>query len=143
MLLLNINIAIASDPNSALIKVRIYSVAPNKLVGVSQLKKEPFTDLHIIDLSVIPEMEAIFNAYINDEKQQLSVAEMKTAVEQLADDRLQKLAAAQLHLFDLQTRYDVMIDDLPIAVIEHQKNFYLYKGNDVYAGFLLWQQSKQ
>ena len=124
------------------LNVHIYSTEPHKLVGVSRLKQEPLT-VRIIDLAIIPKSEALFNTYINNGMPQQSVAEIKALIEQTPRDQLQKLANAQLSLFDLQTRYDVGIEDLPVTIFATNKSFYLYQGNDVYQGFLLWQQLKK
>ena len=124
--------------------VRIYTIKPNEILGISQLKQEPeISDVRVIDLSVIPEMEAVFGAYLGSDINRASVAELKTSIARLPHSQLQALAEAQMNLFDLQTRYDVEIDDLPVVVLGQNKTLYLYKGNDVYQGFLQWQQSKR
>ena len=124
--------------------VRIYNVKPNELIGISRLKQEPsISDVQIIDLSIIPQMEAMFSAHANDKINPKSIAEIKALSAQLPRLQLQRLANAQMAFFDLQTRYDVTIDDLPVVIFEQDKKLYLYKGNDAYQGFLLWQQAKR
>ncbi len=132
------------DTTVASAAVRIYTVKPNEILGISQLKQEPsISDVRVIDLSVIPQMEAVFGAHVGSDMNSTSIAELKALVAQLPSSQLQALAKAQMNLFDLQTRYDVEIDDLPVVVFEQNKTLYLYKGNDVYQGFLRWQQSKR
>ena len=124
--------------------VRIYSVKPIEISGISQLKQEPsISDIRVIDLSVIPEMEAMFGAYVNNEMNDSSIAEIKALSKRLPRIQLQALADAQMNLFDLQARYDIEIDDLPVVVFEQNKTLSLYQGSDVYQGFLRWQQSKR
>ncbi len=132
------------DTISASATVRIYSIKPSEISGISRLKQEPsISDIRVIDLSVIPKMEAVFGAYANNEMNDSSIAEIKALIARLPRIQLQALADAQMNLFDLQTRYDVEIDDLPVVVFEQNKTRSLYKGNDVYQGFLRWQQSKR
>ena len=134
----------AQDTISASATVRIYSVKPNEISGISRLKQEPsISDIRVVDLSVIPELDAMFGAYANNDMNDSSIAEIKASIARLPRTQLQALADAQMNLFDLQTRYDVEIDDLPVVVFEQNKTLSLYKGNDVYQGFLRWQQSKR
>ena len=131
------------DTTASSVAVRIYTVKPDEILGISRLKQEPaISDVRVIDLSVIPEMEAVFGAHVGSDMNHTSVAELKALIARLPRLQLQALAEAQMNLFDLQTRYDVEIDDLPMVVFEQNKILYLYKGNDVYQGFLRWQQSK-
>ena len=135
---------LAQDTTEASVAVHIYTVKPNEISGISQLKLEPsISDVQVIDLSVIPQMEAMFGAQAGSDLNHTSVAELKALVARLPRSQLQALAEAQMNLFDLQTRYDVEIDDLPVVVFEHNRTLYLYKGHDVYQGFLRWQQSKR
>ena len=140
--LIGTSIAIAQNTISETVRIHIYSTEPHKLVGLSRLKQAAVFDVQIIDLSVISETQAVFNTYISDDMKKLSVAEIKASVERLPRDRLQQLADAQLALFNLQTRYDITLDDLPIVIFASGQSAHIYKGNDVYAGFLLWQQSR-
>ena len=139
------DIAHASPQNTpAALSVKIYSIEPTELFGVSRLKQVPLiSDMQIIDLSIVPQMEAMFSAHVNDTINQQSIEKIKSLSVQLPRLQLQKLADAHTSLFDLRMRYDVAIDDLPIVIFEQDKNFYLYKGNDAYQGFLLWQKSKK
>ena len=132
------------DTSAASASVRIYTVKPNQISGISRLKQEPsISDVRVIDLSVIPRMEAMFGAHVGSDMNSTSVAELKALIARLPRSQLQTLAEAQMNFFDLQTRYDVEIDDLPVVVFAQNTTLYLYKGNDVYRGFLLWQQSKR
>ena len=132
------------DTTASSVAVRIYTVKPSQIFGISRLKQEPsISDVRVIDLSVIPQMEAVFGAHVGSDINRASVDELRALVARLPRSRLQALAEAQMNLFDLQTRYDVEIDDLPMVVFEQSKILYLYKGNDVYQGFLRWQQSKR
>ena len=135
---------LVQDTTASSAAVRIYSVKPDEILGISQLKQEPeISDVRVIDLSVIPEMEATFGAHAGSDMNSTSVAELRALIARLPRSQLQALAKAQMNLFDLQTRYDVEIDDLPVVVFEQNKTLYLYKGSDVYQGFLRWQQSKR
>ena len=135
---------LVQDTTASSAAVRIYSVKPNQILGISRLKQEPsISDVRVIDLSVIPQMEAVFGAHVGSDVNSTSVAELKVLAARLPRLQLQALAEAQMNLFDLQTHYDVEIDDLPVVVFEQNKTLYLYKGNDVYQGFLIWQQSKR
>jgi len=98
-------------------------------------------------------MEAMFSVYADDiAKQQdsaqqqatpQSIAELKAYSEKLPRAQLQRLAQAQLEFFEIQTKYGIRLEDLPLIVYRHNDRDYLYKGNDAYHGFLLWQQSKR
>ncbi len=135
---------LVQDTTASSAAVRIYSVKPDEILGISRLKQEPeISDVRVIDLSMIPEMEAMLGAHVGSDINSTSVAELKALVARLPRSQLQALAKAQMKLFDLQSRYDVEIDDLPVVVFEQNKTLYLYKGNDVYQGFLRWQQSKK
>ena len=125
-------------------KVRVYSIKPSEIFGISQVKQATsISDVQIIDLSIIPQMEAVFGVHAKDQMNQEAIAKIKALSARLARQQLQRLANAQMSLFDLQTRYDVAIDDLPVVIFEQDKTLYLYKGSNVYQGFLLWQQSKR
>ena len=139
------DIAHASPQNTpAALSVKIYSIEPTELFGVSRLKQVPLiSDVQIIDLSIVPQMEAMFSAHADDMINQQSIDKIKNLSAQLPRQQLQKLADAHTSLFDLRMRYGVAIDDLPIVIFGQDKNFYLYKGNDAYRGFLLWQNSKK
>ena len=135
---------LVQDTTASSAAVRIYTVKPNQILGISQLKQElAISDVRVVDLSVISEMEVVFGAHVGSDINSISVAELKALVARLPRSQLQTLAEAQMNLFDLQTRYDVEINDLPVVVFEQNKTLYLYKGNDVYQGFLRWQQSKR
>lgn len=126
------------------VDVRIYSINPDEIFGISQLKQEPsISDVQIIDLSLIPQIEVIFGAYAGNKMNRESIAEMKALGARLPKSQLQRLAKAQMSFFDLQTRYDITLDDLPVVIFEQDKSLYLYNGNDAYRGFVLWQQSKR
>ena len=139
------DIARASPQNApATLSVKIYSIEPTELLGVSRLKQVPLiSDMQIIDLSIVPQMEAMFSAHVNDTINRQSIDKIKNLSAQLPRLQLQKLADAHTSLFDLRMRYDVAIDDLPIVIFEQDKKVYLYKGNDAYQGFLLWKKSKK
>ena len=135
-----------ASPNAinAPLSVNIYSVKPTELFGISRLRQEAIiSDVQIIDLSIVPRMETMFSAAIHDKTNQPSIAEIKNLSDQLPRSQLQKLANAQMSLFDLRMQYDVTIDDLPIVIFEQSQRFYLYKGNDAYEGFLIWKESKK
>ena len=135
---------LVQDTTEASATARIYTVKPNQISGISRLKQEPsISAVRVIDLSMIPKMEAVFGAHVGSDMNSTSIAEIKALIARLLRSQLQTLAEAQMNLFDLQTRYDVEIDDFPVVVFEQNKTLYLYKGNDVYQGFLRWQQSKR
>ena len=135
---------LVQDTTASSVTARIYTVKPSQMLGISQLKQEPsISDVRVIDLSVIPEMEAVLGAHAGSDMNSTSVAELKSLIARLQRSQLQALAEAQMNLFDLQTRYDVEIDDLPVIIFKQNKTLYLYKGNDVYQGFLQWQQLKR
>ena len=134
----------AQDTTVASATVRIYTVKPNEILGILRLKQEPsIANVELIDLSIIPQTEAMFGAHVSGDINSKSIAEIKGMVARLPRSRLQTLANAQMNLFDLQTRYDVGIGDLPVVVFAQNKTLYLYKGKDAYQGFLRWQQSKR
>ena len=134
----------AQDTIAAPATVRIYTVKPNEILGISQLKQEPsIANVELIDLSIIPQTEAMLGAHVGGDMNSKSIAEIKGMVARLPHSRLQTLANAQMNLFDLQTRYAVEIGDLPVVVFAQNKTLYLYKGKDAYQGFLRWQQSKR
>lgn len=146
MLLLTVGGNTYATPNTAaaLVDVTIYSIEPTKILGIPQLKRHTtIAGVKVIDLSVIPRTESLFSAYANAEMNRQSIAEIKTLTAQLPQQQLRQLANAQLEFFNLRTRHDVTIDDLPLVIFEQGETSYLYEGNDAYRGFLLWQRANK
>ena len=135
-----------ASPNAinAPLIVKIYSVKPTELFGISRLRQEAIiSDVQIIDVSIVPRMETMFSAAIHGKTDRPSIAEIKNLSDRLPRTQLQKLADAHISLFDLRMQYDVTIDDLPIVIFEQSRRSYLYKGSDAYEGFLIWKESEK
>ena len=145
---------LAAATSSTLLKdqasVSIYSFNPKQISGLGQLRQQhSIGAIKLIDLSVIPKMEAQLNRLLDPQlaaQNNLSdevLLRLKLHSQSLPRSQIKDLAEAQLLLFDLEAQHGIRDKQLPVIIFQHKERLYLHLGTDAYEGFLAWRQFQQ